>query len=106
MWYSPDGRHLAFASFNDTAVKDMAYFHYGLPGSLDDQYPTEVKIKYPKVRVAILAMFMRSTQNDTKANIAEILLSKRRFQRRRFRQTATDEKREVNREMIIFIARD
>ncbi|KAH0946793.1 hypothetical protein HN011_002560 [Eciton burchellii] len=49
MWYSPDGRHLAFASFNDTLVKNMAYFHYGLPGSLDDQYPKEVKIKYPKV---------------------------------------------------------
>ncbi|KYN10654.1 Venom dipeptidyl peptidase 4 [Trachymyrmex cornetzi] len=48
MWFSPDGQHLAFATFNDTAVKDMAYFHYGTPGSLEDQYPTEVKIKYPK----------------------------------------------------------
>ncbi|KAL6257404.1 hypothetical protein P5V15_010976 [Pogonomyrmex californicus] len=48
MWYSPDGKHLAFATFNDTVVKDMAYFHYGAPGSLEDQYPTEVKIKYPK----------------------------------------------------------
>ncbi|KYN43954.1 Venom dipeptidyl peptidase 4 [Trachymyrmex septentrionalis] len=49
MWFSPDGQHLAFATFNDTVVKDMAYFHYGTPGSLEDQYPTEVKIKYPKV---------------------------------------------------------
>ncbi|XP_071555267.1 venom dipeptidyl peptidase 4 [Temnothorax nylanderi] len=49
MWYSPDGRYLAFATFNDTQVKDMAIFHYGIPGSLEDQYPTEVKIKYPKV---------------------------------------------------------
>ncbi|XP_012223654.1 venom dipeptidyl peptidase 4 isoform X2 [Linepithema humile] len=48
MWYAPDGRHLAFATFNDTVVKDMAYFHYGDPGSLEDQYPTEIKIKYPK----------------------------------------------------------
>jgi len=50
MWYSPDGRYLTFATFNDTLVKDVTYFHYGIPGSLEDQYPTEVKIKYPKVR--------------------------------------------------------
>lgn len=50
MWYSPDGRHLAFATFNDTVVKDMAYFYYGVPGSFEDQYPTQVKLKYPKVR--------------------------------------------------------
>ncbi|KAL0119761.1 hypothetical protein PUN28_007890 [Cardiocondyla obscurior] len=49
MWYSPDGRYLAFATFNDTQVKDIVYPHYGAPGSLEDQYPTEVKIKYPKV---------------------------------------------------------
>ncbi|RLU22782.1 hypothetical protein DMN91_005060 [Ooceraea biroi] len=49
MWYSPDGQHLAFATFNDTVVKNMVYLHYGVPGSLDDQYPTEVQIKYPKV---------------------------------------------------------
>ncbi|XP_018402470.1 PREDICTED: venom dipeptidyl peptidase 4-like [Cyphomyrmex costatus] len=48
VWFSPDGQYLAFATFNDTVVKDMAYFHYGTPGSLEDQYPTEVKIKYPK----------------------------------------------------------
>lgn len=51
LWYSPDGRHLAFATFNDTLVKYMGFFHYGIPGSLEDQYPMEVKIKYPKVRV-------------------------------------------------------
>jgi len=50
MWYSPDGRYLAFATFNDTQVKDIAFLHYGTPGSLEDQYPTEIKIKYPKVR--------------------------------------------------------
>ncbi|KAG7207518.1 hypothetical protein KM043_009149 [Ampulex compressa] len=48
LWFSPDGQHLAFASFNDTGVKDAAFFYYGEPGSLKYQYPTEVKIKYPK----------------------------------------------------------
>lgn len=50
MWYSPDGQHLAFATFNDTVVKDMAYFYYGVPGAFENQYPTQVKLKYPKVR--------------------------------------------------------
>lgn len=50
MWYSPDGQHLAFATFNDTVVKDMAYFYYGVPGAFENQYPTQVKLKYPKVK--------------------------------------------------------
>ncbi|XP_014479089.1 PREDICTED: venom dipeptidyl peptidase 4 isoform X2 [Dinoponera quadriceps] len=49
MWHSPHGRYLAFATFNDTQVRDMEYSHYGVPGSLRDQYPTQVKLKYPKV---------------------------------------------------------
>lgn len=61
MWYSPDGRHLAFATFNDTAVKDMVYFHYGEPGSLDDQYPAEIKIKYPKVRFYFKNAYIKKT---------------------------------------------
>ncbi|XP_015435502.1 PREDICTED: venom dipeptidyl peptidase 4 [Dufourea novaeangliae] len=48
LWFSPDGNHLAFATYNDTRVKDMSILYYGKPGILVDQYPTEVKIKYPK----------------------------------------------------------
>lgn len=51
IWFSPDGNHLAYASFDDRNVQEILYLHYGEPGNLDDQYPTEVKIKYPKVRV-------------------------------------------------------
>lgn len=46
--FSPDGRHLAYATFNDTNVRDMAIPVYGQPGSLKDQYPKEIKIRYPK----------------------------------------------------------
>ncbi|XP_060517373.1 venom dipeptidyl peptidase 4-like isoform X2 [Cylas formicarius] len=49
MWFSPDGKKLAYAVFNDTNVLDFSYFVYGTPGSLDDQYPTLTTIKYPKV---------------------------------------------------------
>lgn len=48
-WISPDGQHLAFATFNDTGVHDVVISRYGPPGNLKYQYPEEVKIKYPKV---------------------------------------------------------
>lgn len=48
LWFSRDGRYLAFASFDDAEVKNATMLYYGKPGSLEDQYPTEVKIKYPK----------------------------------------------------------
>lgn len=48
VWFSPDGSRLVYATFDDTNVKDISYFHYGEPGSLEDQYPTEIKLKYPK----------------------------------------------------------
>ncbi|CAG9768482.1 unnamed protein product [Ceutorhynchus assimilis] len=49
LWFSPDGKHLAYVKFNDTAVKEFTYFLYGTPGVLASQYPLEAKIKYPKV---------------------------------------------------------
>ncbi|XP_043264684.1 venom dipeptidyl peptidase 4 [Colletes gigas] len=48
LWFSPNGDYLAFASYNDTEVKDVVMLYYGTPGSMKNQYPTEVKIKYPK----------------------------------------------------------
>lgn len=57
LWFSPDGRHLAFATFNDTNVKDISIPVYGEPGSMKDQYPSEMKIKYPKV-INLLRLFL------------------------------------------------
>ncbi|XP_015601081.1 venom dipeptidyl peptidase 4 isoform X2 [Cephus cinctus] len=48
VWFSPDGNHLAFATFDDTDVKEATYYYYGEPGDAEYQYPTDVKIKYPK----------------------------------------------------------
>ncbi|XP_043527094.1 venom dipeptidyl peptidase 4 isoform X2 [Frieseomelitta varia] len=47
-WFSPDGRHLAFATFNDTNVREIGMLRYGIPGNIKYQYPEELKIKYPK----------------------------------------------------------
>lgn len=46
---SSDGKYLLFATFNDTEVKDAVYSIYGKPGELNSQYPSIMKLKYPKV---------------------------------------------------------
>lgn len=45
MWWSPSGRFLAFAEFNETDVHIIAYPWYG-----QGQYPEVHLISYPKVR--------------------------------------------------------
>lgn len=47
-WVSPDGKYLAYASFNDTEVETFTYEIYG-DGKGEYQYPEEVNLKYPKV---------------------------------------------------------
>lgn len=49
LWFSPDGKYLAYVKFDDTNVTEFSYFIYGEPGDLADQYPTMARIKYPKV---------------------------------------------------------
>ncbi|XP_062845354.1 dipeptidyl peptidase 4 [Trichomycterus rosablanca] len=43
MWWSPTGKYLAFAEFNDTNVQTIEYSWYGT-----GQYPETVFIPYPK----------------------------------------------------------
>ncbi|KAK5646380.1 hypothetical protein RI129_004844 [Pyrocoelia pectoralis] len=47
-WFSPSGRYLAFATFDDQYVIDYHYMVYGNPGDIKDQYPAVVSLKYPK----------------------------------------------------------
>ncbi|CAL8289741.1 unnamed protein product [Lota lota] len=43
LWWSPGGKHVAYAEFNDTGVHAIEYSWYG-----EDQYPRTVVIPYPK----------------------------------------------------------
>lgn len=43
LWISPNGQRLAIASFNDKLVREFKYTLY------NDQYETEVALRYPKV---------------------------------------------------------
>ncbi|KAG8432367.1 hypothetical protein GDO86_016850 [Hymenochirus boettgeri] len=42
-WWSPNGKFLAYAQFNDTGVPVIEYSFYG-----EDQYPRTISIPYPK----------------------------------------------------------
>lgn len=44
VWISPSGKHLAYARFNDTMVREAVYDIYG-----NNTYPEEVHLRYPKV---------------------------------------------------------
>ncbi|KAJ8970898.1 hypothetical protein NQ317_009050, partial [Molorchus minor] len=55
LWFSPDGKRLAFGRFNDTLVPVMVIPIYGEPGSLAFQYPRANLIKIPKESMKIAA---------------------------------------------------
>jgi Tol biopolymer transport system component len=44
LWWSPDGKFLAYVEFNDSDIPIIAYSYYG-----DGQYPRTINIPYPKV---------------------------------------------------------
>ncbi|KAK7075274.1 Inactive dipeptidyl peptidase 10, partial [Halocaridina rubra] len=48
LWFSPNGRRLVFATFNDSHVDTMNFPLYGRPGDPAFQYPIQQSIKYPK----------------------------------------------------------
>lgn len=51
-WFSPDGRYLAFIRFDDTEVREAVYDVYSKGNPEENlQYPEEVHLRYPKVRL-------------------------------------------------------
>lgn len=49
LWFSTDASEIAYITFDDTNVRKINIPRYGRPGSIDDQYPHELIIDYPKV---------------------------------------------------------
>lgn len=64
VWFSPDGKKLAYASFNDTDVNVMSIPYYGEPGNLDSQYPRAMNLRYPKVSYSFFSCSMKCFQLD------------------------------------------
>ncbi|OAA53331.1 extracellular dipeptidyl-peptidase Dpp4 [Cordyceps fumosorosea ARSEF 2679] len=48
-WYSPDGRFIAFLSFNETGVGTFTVPYYMDSQKVAPVYPKELKLRYPKV---------------------------------------------------------
>lgn len=49
LWFSPDGKKLAYIRFDDTKVPIITIPVYGVPGALEFQYPKSIGFNYPKV---------------------------------------------------------
>lgn len=69
-WISPDGKYLAYASFDDTEVETFTYEIYG-DGKGEYQYPEEVKLKYPKVGTQnpTLGFTIQNVQDPSQSSI-------------------------------------
>lgn len=50
LWWSPNGKFVAYVEFNDTEIPVISYSYYG-----DEQYPRTINIPYPKVCRILLA---------------------------------------------------
>ncbi|XP_049787513.1 venom dipeptidyl peptidase 4-like isoform X1 [Schistocerca cancellata] len=48
LWFSPDGKKLAYATFNDSLTRVMTIPYYGSPANLEFQYTRAVNVRYPK----------------------------------------------------------
>ncbi|MFT7818067.1 dipeptidyl peptidase 4-like [Arapaima gigas] len=69
MWWSPGGKFLAYAQFNDTNVQNIEYSWYGTA-----QYPETVAIPYPKAGATNpeVKLFVVSSANTSE--VAEIVV--------------------------------
>ncbi|KAM8871565.1 dipeptidyl peptidase 4-like isoform 1-T1 [Synchiropus picturatus] len=68
-WWSPGGKYVAYAQFNDTEVPNIEYSWYG-----EDQYPTTVSIPYPKAGATnpVAKLFVVNAENTT--DVTEVLV--------------------------------
>ncbi|XP_036416128.1 dipeptidyl peptidase 4 [Colossoma macropomum] len=90
LWWSPTGKYLAFAEFNDTNVHTIDYSWYG-----DGQYPEMVIIPYPKAGTPnpTVRLFVADATNVSR--ITEVVVPSAVGEREHYLSTvtwATDER--------------
>ncbi|KAF2473686.1 uncharacterized protein BDR25DRAFT_332532 [Lindgomyces ingoldianus] len=49
LWHSPDGKYIAFLSFNETGVETFRVPYYMNGQAIAPSYPRELELRYPKV---------------------------------------------------------
>ncbi|XP_028835685.1 dipeptidyl peptidase 4-like [Denticeps clupeoides] len=67
LWWSPGGKHVAFARFNETNVHDIEYSWYGT-----GQYPHTVTIPYPKPGTPNPTVKLLVVDTENVTNVAEV----------------------------------
>ncbi|XP_064419800.1 dipeptidyl peptidase 4 isoform X1 [Latimeria chalumnae] len=71
LWWSPNGRFIAYAEFNDTEVPVIEYSFYG-----EQQYPKTVVIPYPKAgtKIPTVRLFVVDTTKSGEFNSTQIFV--------------------------------
>uniref|UniRef100_A0A3Q3M021 Dipeptidyl peptidase 4-like n=1 Tax=Mastacembelus armatus TaxID=205130 RepID=A0A3Q3M021_9TELE len=69
LWWSPGGKYVAYAEFNDTEVHTIEYSWYG-----QNQYPSTVSIPYPKAGTPNPLAKLFVVDTDSMANITEVVI--------------------------------
>lgn len=77
LWFSPDGKKLAFMRFDDTGVRPMHLPIYGGPGQPEFQYPQILQVYYPKAasknpEVKLFTIELASDEATAQNSIKEI----------------------------------
>nr|XP_015807879.2 dipeptidyl peptidase 4 isoform X1 [Nothobranchius furzeri]XP_054599222.1 dipeptidyl peptidase 4 isoform X2 [Nothobranchius furzeri] len=67
LWWSPGGKYVAYAVFNDTGVHAIEYTWYG-----ENQYPSTVFIPYPKAGTPNPVVKLFVVDADNRTHITEV----------------------------------
>ncbi|KAK3083443.1 hypothetical protein FSP39_022859 [Pinctada imbricata] len=67
LWWSPNGRHILYAHFNDTMVKD---YYYPIYGAMDNSYGEAIKLRYPKAGSTNPTFSLNVLNLDTNTNVS------------------------------------
>lgn len=69
LWWSPGGKFVAYAQFNDSQVPHIEYTWFG-----DGQYPSTVSIPYPKSGATNPTVKLFVAEADNVTNISEVII--------------------------------
>lgn len=67
MWWSPDGRYLAFVTFDNRHVKRMFIDYY--PGATEELYPQKKTVPYPKVGERLPLVTLSVWNKESRATV-------------------------------------
>uniref|UniRef100_A0A1W7RAN4 Venom dipeptidyl peptidase 4 n=1 Tax=Hadrurus spadix TaxID=141984 RepID=A0A1W7RAN4_9SCOR len=79
LWWSNDGTKLCFASFNDSLITPLEYTKYGSYKDINNIYPTNVEIRYPKASQTIPTPSLRVVELNKFNSISKPILPPKEY---------------------------